>query len=133
MIADATETALTGIRVVSYGMLGWALFYLAMSLGKWYEAEILTDELEFKLPGDLEIRSSYNQRFLFIGMPIVLAAALGGVYEAIWKRRELRRSSKVATSLRDGEETRPEDDLGVCAFLHGVMHYKFRPLGRYSP
>ena len=126
---DATAVALTSIRILSYAMLGWSLFYLAMSLGKWYEAEILTDELEFKLPGDVEIRSSYNQKFIFLGLPTVLAAALGGVYEAIWKRREL---SARPTGPEDGEEIKKESP-GVFTVLHGVMHYKFRPVGRHSP
>ena len=130
-MVDGTAIALASIRFVSYVMLGWSMFYLAMSLGKWYEAEIMTDELEFKLHGDLEIRSSYSQRFLFIGMPIVLAAALGGLYEAIWKRRELR-ASRAATGPEDGDDSEIEGD-GVFNLLHGIIHYKFRPLGQYSP
>lgn len=129
---DATAVALTSIRVLSYAMLGWALFYLAMSLGKWYEAEIIDDELEFELPGDVEIRSSYNQRFLFIGMPIVLAAAFGGVYEAIRRRRELSAKPAGPDDDRTGEDSKKES-AGVLSFLHGVMHYKFRPLGQYAP
>ena len=129
MVDGAAVVALTSIRLLSYAMLSWALFYLAMSFGKWYEGEVLDDQLDYKLNGDTEIRSSYNQRFLFIGMPIVLAAALGGVYEAIWKRREIR--AKLA-GPQDGEELKTENS-GVSTFLHASVHYKFRPLGQYAP
>lgn len=129
----SAAAALTSIRVLSYAMLGWALFYLAMSFGKWYEGEVLDDQLDYELNGDTEIRSSYNQRFLFIGMPIVLAAALGGVYEAIWKRRELRRA-ELLVAPEDGEgHTTENSGGGFSTSLHAAVHYKFRPLGQHAP
>lgn len=121
----ATSAALWSIRALSYSILGYSLFYLAMSLGKWYEANILDNELEMSMKGDLEIRSSYNEKFVFIGLPIILSAALGGVYEAIWKHREVNaRKSTPATS---------RSPPGLFAVLHNAMQYKFKPLGQYSP
>lgn len=32
---DGTATSLVAIRLCSYGLLGYSLFYLAMSIGKW--------------------------------------------------------------------------------------------------
>lgn len=129
MTSGGTAVALTSIRIVSYAMLGWGVFYLAIKLAKWYEAQVIDDQMEYKLASDLEIGSFYNQLVVFVGMPIVLAAALGGVYEAIWKRRELR--AKLATP-RDGEDNAVESP-GIFAFLHSFVHYKFRPLGQYAP
>lgn len=129
MGTGGTEAAtLTGIRVLCYTMLAWGVFYLAMSMGKWYEEDVLDDQLEYKLNGDLEIRSSYNQRFLFLGLPFVLSAALGGVYEAIWKRREINAKS---AGPHDGETT--AESPGVLSVLHSATHYKFRPLGKHAP
>ncbi|CAM9161198.1 unnamed protein product, partial [Sphacelaria rigidula] len=129
MTSGGTAVALTSIRIVSYAMLSWGVFYLAIKLAKWYEAQVIDDQMEYKLASDLEIGSFYNQLVVFVGMPIVLAAALGGVYEAIWKRRELR--AKLATP-RDGEDNAVESP-GIFAFLHSFVHYKFRPLGQYAP
>lgn len=125
----AAAVALTSIRLLSYAVLGWVLFHLAMSLGKWYDAEILDEQLEFKLPGDVKIYSFFNEKFLFIGLPIVLAAALGGVYEAIWNQREL---SVRPAGPGDGDESNRESP-GVFTVLHGVMHFKFRPVGQHAP
>ena len=127
--AAAAAVALTSIRILSYAMLGWSLFHVGVSLSKWYEAEILADELDFDLPGELKIYSFYTEKFLFLGLPVVLAAALGGVYEAIWKWREL---SARPTGPEDGQETKKESP-GVFTVLHGVMHYKFRPVGQHAP
>lgn len=78
MSDGASAVALTSIRAACYLMLGYAIFYLVMFLGKWYESEVMNDQLDFMLHGDLEIRSSYSQKFLFVGLPIILSAALGG-------------------------------------------------------
>ncbi|CAN0251449.1 unnamed protein product, partial [Scytosiphon promiscuus] len=114
--AGATTAALTAVRVASYALLGYSLFYLAMFIGKWYESTILpNDELKMVLDSadadadgseDLYIKHSDTSKFIFIGLPILFAAALGGVYEAL---------------------------PGIFAFLHNVVHYQYRPLGRYSP
>ncbi|CAN0251512.1 unnamed protein product, partial [Scytosiphon promiscuus] len=96
--AGATTAALTAVRVASYALLGYSLFYLAMFIGKWYESTILpNDELKMVLDSadadadgseDLYIKHSDTSKFIFIGLPILFAAVLGGVYEALWKRRE---------------------------------------------
>lgn len=122
----ATAVALTSIRTVAYCALGATLFYLAMFIGKWYEAELPGEELGFMLKGDLEIRSSYVEKFLWIGMPIVVAAALGGLYEAIWKQREVK---TIDTSESEGVSKTP----GFIHTLQSIIHLKFRPLGQNAP
>lgn len=125
-----TEVALTSIRILAYAVLGYGLFYLAMHFSDWYEINVLDDQLEFTFGDDIRIRSSTNERFMFLVMPIVVAAALGGLYEAVWKRREILASKLGTRGEGDHSEAeRPE----VLALLHGIMHFKFRPLGQYAP
>lgn len=147
--AGATGVALTAIRFASYGMLGYSLFYLAMFIGKWYESTILVDdELKIVLDSedadgdgreDLYIKHSDTSKFVFIALPILVAAALGGVYEALWKRREASLSKQRSnnTSNTGSGELAQEEEMdnrpGILAFLHNVVHYQYRPLGRYSP
>lgn len=82
--------------------------------------------------GDLYIGHSDNSKFVFIGLPIILSAALGGCYEALWKRREIastRSGSRTSVEVEEEEDNRP----GILAFLHNVVHYQYRPLGKHSP
>eukprot|EP00752_Nemacystus_decipiens_P008264 g7389.t2 len=119
-----------------------------MFIGKWYEATILAnDELEMVLDStdadgddspDLYIRHSDTSKFVFVGLPVILAAALGGLYEALWKRREI--SSAGGSGIKSGGNNTGvevqedvDDKPGILAFLHNVVHYQYRPLGRYSP
>ena len=106
-----------------------------------YEATILpNDELKMVFDStdadadgkeDLYIRHSDTSKFVFIGLPILAAAALGGVYEAIWKRREVKSSSSTGSTGTVGEEE--ENRPGILAFLHNAVHYQYKPLGRFSP
>lgn len=82
---------------------------------------------------DLYIKHSDTSKFVFIGLPIILTAALGGVYEALWKKREIRstQEQQQAGSAAAGEEE--DSKPGILAFLHSVVHYQYRPLGQYSP
>lgn len=125
-----SEVALTSIRILTYAVLGYCLFYLIMHLSVWYDINVLDDQLEFTFGDDIRIRSSTNERFMFLAMPIVLAAALGGLYEAVWKRREIL-ASKLGTR-GEGEQSEAERP-GVLALLHSIVHSKFRPLGQYAP
>lgn len=137
-MGTGTAMALTGIRAFTYAMLAYAGFYLAMFIGKWYESTILAnDELEMVLDSadadgdgraDLYIRHSDTSKFVFIGVPFILAAALGGAYEALWKRQEIRSINKGSSTVED-LDNRP----GILAFVKNVIHYQYRPLGRYSP
>ncbi|CAM9615270.1 unnamed protein product, partial [Ectocarpus sp. 12 AP-2014] len=121
--------ALTGTRTLSYLLLGYALFHLAMHFGKWYGENFEdTDDglqhLEFVMQGEgtddeLKIRTSRGQLFLFLASPIILAAALGGVYEALWLSREAK-AGDAAEASKAG---------GFLATIHSIMHCQFRPLG----
>lgn len=123
--------ALAGTRALTYVILAYALFHLAMHFGKWYgenleEGETGLDRLAFVLSGEGEdeilIRTSRAQLFLFLACPIIVAAALGGVYEALWLTREANAPTSPAATKTSG----------VCAKLHSVIHTKFRPLGSTS-
>lgn len=87
------------------------------------EGETGLDRLAFVLSGEGEdellIRTSRAQLFFFLACPIIVAAALGGVYEALWLKRE-------AKALANSEATEAN---GILAMLHSVMHFQFRPLG----
>lgn len=120
--------ALTSTRVLTFLILGYGLFHLAMHHGKWYgenleEGDNGLDKLAFVLSGEGEdeilIRTSRGQLFFFLACPIILAAALGGVYEALWLTREAK-----APETSDATAT-----VGICGWMHSIMHTKFRPLG----
>lgn len=108
-----------------------------------YEATILAnDELEMVLDStdadvdgkpDLYIRHSESSKVLFVGLPIVGAAALGGLYEALWKRREISSAKKSSINTDVAAPEEEDNRPGILAFLHNVVHYQYRPLGRYSP
>lgn len=124
----ATSAALLAVRLLSYSMLGYSLFYLAMYFGKWYEAEILTD-FAMTLKEDLKLYSAYNEIIIFISLPMILSAALGGVYEAIWKHRE----ANASKSARGKPAGALHTTSSFLTLLHNAMHYQFKPLGQYSP
>ena len=124
-----TEVALTSIRILTYAVLGYGVFYLAMHLSDWYDINVLDDQLEYTFGNDIRMGSSTTERFLFLAMPIVLAAALGGLYEAVWKRREI-----LASKLGRGDGDRSDVERPkFMAVLHGIRHFKFRPMGQYAP
>lgn len=120
--------ALRSTRVLTYLILAYGLFHLAMHFGKWYgenleEGDNGLDKLAFVLSGEGEdeilIRTSRAQLFFFLACPIILAAALGGVYEALWLTREAK---APATSDATGSP-------GICGTVHSIMHTQFRPFG----
>lgn len=121
----AFDIALAGTRVLSYLLLAVSGLYLAMSLGTWYASKIFSPDdetLEFEVEEGMIIRDLDNQVVTFVAMPVILAAALGGVYEALW-------------SLRENEiETPPGDDIksqatssSTCHLRH-FLRYQFRPI-----
>ena len=98
-----------------------------------YESTILpNEELEIVLDstdadGDgyanLVIYHIETLQIVFVGVPIILAAALGGLYEALWKRREMSSAAGPYPCLPSQRPRLP----------HNVVHYQYRPLGRYAP
>lgn len=139
---DGTTVALAGIRIFTYAMLAYAGFYMAMFIGKWYEATILADdELKIVLDsadtdGDgrenLYISHSMTSRFVFIGLPFLFAAALGGVYEALWKKQEIKSVASGGAAGAAAEEIL-DNRPGIFATIKNAIHYQYRPLGQYSP
>lgn len=103
------------------------------------ELEIVLDSTDADGDGfpDLVIYHVETLQIVFVGLPIILAAALGGLYEAMWKRREISSAGGGIKSggNTSGVEVQEEVDNrpGILAFLHNVVHYQYRPLGRYSP
>lgn len=135
-------SALMSLRLLGYVVLLVTLFFFLMSPGKWYKENIFPNfQLEVELePGGATISHYHNQRGVFLFMPIMVAAALGGIYEAIWKARE-RRDHKLGvgrgsggSSVVSGESEHAEKSTtSPFALLHSVIHYQFRPLGCFSP
>eukprot|EP00752_Nemacystus_decipiens_P015662 g13976.t1 len=136
--------ALTAIRCTSYALMLWSLFYLAITFSTWYEStilpngelEVVLDSTDADLDGspDLYIGHWYTSIVVFLTLPIVATAALGGLYEALWKRREISSAGR-STSSNGSVEAEEEggNRPGIFAFLHNVVHYQYRPLGKYSP
>lgn len=120
--------ALASTRVFAYLLLGYGLFHLAFHFGKWYDEKFQDEgegglaELAFVLSGEgddeILIRNSRAQLFFFLACPIVLAAALGGVYEALWMSREAKAASSEAPTT-----------TSLFSRLHSLVHLQFRPLG----
>lgn len=109
-------------------MLGYGLFYLAMCFGKWYSRTVFNsgeDILTYTIDGDVEIGDFYNQIVIFAVLPVILSAALGGLYECLWKKRDIERSNSNSAQL----STPPS----WFKILQSAVHYKFRPLAQFSP
>lgn len=149
--------ALTSIRFLGYAVLAYSLFYLAMTRGKWYRENFFAnDELALELNEDIQLRNSHAQVALFLLLFPVIAAALGGIYEAVWKNREgaqtIRDSSNKSVdvsstqtasvlaahtegaqnnSVSSGnyEDASSTSSPGILAVLHSIIHYPFRFLG----
>lgn len=120
------DVALMSTRVLSYAMLAYALFFLAMCLGKWYSEEVIDDQFEYVLRGtELKIGDFYNQIVVFTALPVILAAALGGVYEALWKLRESK-GKIVGVTGNDAQAT--GQPLSCMGTLKSILHFQFRPL-----
>ncbi|CAM9959447.1 unnamed protein product, partial [Sphacelaria rigidula] len=64
---SATGVALTSLRLLGYAVLAWTLFYLANARGKWYRGHFFpNDDLEYELNVGVAIRSSHNQKAIFL-------------------------------------------------------------------
>lgn len=114
--------ALTSTRLAAYGLLAYSLFFLAMSLGSWYNENVFTSMRHNRGNIDLEevtFYEFYNQVALFIALPVVLAAALGGLYEALWKLRENR--GKVPIGKPDPGSN------SVMSQVHDMIRYQLKP------
>lgn len=117
------DFALTTTRVLSYAILAYSIFYLAMCLGRWYAANILStteEKLELELQEDLSIRDLDNQVAIFVGMSVILAAALGGLYEALWELRENETGRPIGDSKARG--------TSVTNRLRSILRFQFKPV-----
>lgn len=120
------DITLSGIRVISYSMLAYSIFYLAVCLGEWYAATIFSpteDTFGFQLREDATARDLDNQIVTFVGAPIILAAALGGLYEALWKLRECRTKTLPALSAAGGAS-----GASLWHQIRSIPRFKFRPV-----
>ena len=64
------------------------------------ELEVVLDSTDADLDGspDLYIGHWYTSIVVFLTLPIVATAALGGVYEALWKKREICSAGRSTSS-----------------------------------
>ncbi len=104
----ATDAGLMSLRLLACAVLLCSLFYLAMASSKWYRERFFAND-------GLEI---------FLLLFPVIAAALGGMYEAVWKHRE-------GKAMEDGGPT--SSSSPAQSLLTTVIHLQFRPLGKFSP
>lgn len=123
----ATGVGLMSLRFLACAVLLYSLFYLAMARGKWYrERFFANDELDYDITSKADMSTSHNQRALFLLLFPVIAAALGGIYEAVWKNSE-------GKATEDGSTASPSPVQSFCKGLNSVIHLQFRPLGNFSP
>lgn len=122
----ATGVALRSFRFLAFAVLLYSLFYLAMTRGKWYrERFFANDELDYDISSEANMRTSHNQRALFLVLFPVIAAALGGFYEAVWKHSEGK--------SKDGATPNLSPARSIFSNVTSIVHFNFRPLGRFSP
>lgn len=124
-----TSVALMSLRFLACAVLLYSVFYLAMTRGKWYHRErfFANDELDYDITSEADMSTSHNQRALFLLLFPVIAAALGGIYEAVWKNSEGKATE---------EDGLPASSSPAQSFLEAfksIVHLQFRPLGRFSP
>lgn len=125
----ATGVSLLSLRLLGCAVLLYSLFYLAMARGKWYRERFFADdELEFDITSETPMRSSHNQRAIFLLLFPVVVAALGGIYEAVWKYREGK-----AMEDHGGPASSSSPARSFLKALNSAIHLHFRPLGKYSP
>lgn len=123
----ATGVGLMSLRVGACAVLLYSLFYLAMARGKWYrERFFANDELDYDIDSKSDMSTSHNQRALFLVLFPVIAAALGGIYEALWKYSE-------GKATQDGLPTSSSPAQRFLKAVDGIIHLQFRPLGKFSP
>ncbi|CBN80509.1 ferric reductase [Ectocarpus siliculosus] len=123
-----TGVALVSLRFLASAVLLYSVFYLAMARGTWYrEHFFVNDELDYDISSGANMSTSQNQRALFLLLLPVVAAALGGIYQAVWKYRE-------GKATQDGLPA--SSSSKVQSFLkayNSIIHFQFRPLGKLSP
>lgn len=121
MESRTLELALASTRILSYSLIAFSIFFLAMCLGGWFEANILSScekGLGFELGRrDFLVRKLDTQVVAFVSMPVVLAAALGGLYEALWKLRET-----------EGKATCKSWGNSAMNQFRTVLRFQFRPV-----
>lgn len=123
----ATSVSLMSLRFLACAVLLYSLFYLAMTRGKWYrERFFANDELDYDITSEANMSTSHNQRALFLLLFPVIAAALGGIYEAVWKNSE-------GKATEYGSTTSPSPAQSILKGLNSVIKLQFRPLGNFSP
>lgn len=118
------DFALAATRILSYSILAYSIFYLAMCLGRWYAANILStteEKLELELLEDLSVRDLDNQVAIFVGMSVILAAALGGLYEALWELRE----NEIGRPILDSTIAR---GISLTSRLRSILRFQFKPV-----
>lgn len=122
----ATDVGLRGIRFLACAVLLYSTFYLAMARGKWYrERFFANDELDYDIASEADMSTSHNQRAMFLLLFPVVAAALGGIYEAAWKNSEGKWTGGGLPASSPAQS--------VLKALNSIIHLQFRPLGKFSP
>jgi len=126
-VPTATGVGLMGVRFLACAVLLYSVFYLAMTRGKWYrERFFANDELDYDITSEADMSTSHNQRALFLVLFPVIAAALGGIYEAVWKNSE-------GNATEDGSTASSSPAQSCLSALNSVIRLQFRPLGKFSP
>ncbi|CAM9564012.1 unnamed protein product [Ectocarpus fasciculatus] len=124
----ATGTALGSLRFLASAVLLYSVFYLAMAHGTWYRKHFFAnDELDYDISLGADMSTSHNQRALFLLLLPVVAAALGGIYLAVWTYRE-------GKATQDGlPASSPSKAQSFLKAYNSIVHFQFRPLGKLSP
>lgn len=140
------------IRGLSLSCLACSLFWLSMYRGRWFREDVLNSKYAQRLGYTLgataddhghtrssvsiHVKGTYTQIVLFTALPVILAASLGALYEALWIRSKergempsgraspdsLHRARVIGGALPSPIET-----------IQSVVRFQFRPLFGFSP
>lgn len=116
-----------GPRLLSLSLLISTLLWLAGHCGEWFMHHVANSQdgaLGYNL-GAVLIKSSYNQVALFVTVPVILATALGGVYQSMWVQAE----RAAAVDKHPLLEWRKQ----MMCIPRDILQFHLRPLGSFSP
>lgn len=123
-----TGVALVSLRFLASAVLLYSVFYLAMARGTWYREHFFAnDELDYDISSGANMSTSHNQRALFLLLLPAVAAALGGIYQAVWTYRE---GKATQDGLPASSSSKAQSFLKA---YNSIIHFQFRPLGKLSP
>lgn len=125
---DATNAALACIRVATYALFAWIVFFFVAIFSSWWSDDVQNEQEPFSIKlGGTEVYSFLNEVITYTTGIFVVVAILGGVYEYLWKRKEFERDGEGHFFSKDHQSS------SLWTKIRAMTGYQLRPLGKYSP